>query len=1063
MIPVKNKIIVQGYVEPEIPVDPPEGGLWETTFDHAYFGNKVLNGSGVQATNGQEVYSFVDQIGNVPIPWVGEHNPPLLSKAKPRYYNNLDGYTFLPNETDLRYRSASLGPYPAVCERWFVGVDSNYKMFEAYFKDTEYIGDRGAGGLRVRNGTEWPGDETHLTDLNTALNQVFLVRQRFYSQTPINIPEADSSTAYLMNCELWVNGVKEPKMMATFRMNDYRLGVGADTNNSHWGVIAIFYKNGAVSDADAATITSQLTAQYKVGQPLALPIAENLQIQQNGTNFTASYTFKGVGGVAEDVSKRVVKWAVSYFGINRTEYIPGTDGMMTFDSANFPLNTTDNNGDPITVYATQPDRGIRLEITVEDVQGRKFVIPQSILRDTEVVDIPEPEPGVDEDPFLATWDAGSRTSGEIPYVSDDVYFVDNYDENPGFVEFTDGATTPYYGDDSKVWADTTEVRVDLRKYRAKVTHLRVFWRNGFDAPTIHYVKKGEFQKTFLTKVSGTGWQTVNLPEATDVVAIVMTALRGDFFSEVEIHGSYITPTVVSYPVRKTPFRNSTWTNAFVWDVVAGFQDIGYGQGSPGAIERRTDLLSQHGGIRHYADRDHFEPAKGDYYFQPGFNGKGSWDYDKMYEGLKAAGIDVRVAIKITPEWIRNTWPEELRHSEQMPVEWAGSKEATLAAAYLPESYLSEGKLMFQFAARYGSVVVPDNLLSVHTEPGGGFPNNIKRSGLNVVNKMEISNEPDSWWNGWGNFMNGGQLAARMSASYDGHKGALGPGVGVKAADPNMDLSFPGIAGASISIYQAAIDWCREHRGYKQDGSVDVPWDTINYHQYSNDGGSIQYGTAATRGMAPEVSNFPAKMDYMIKFSNEVLGGMPIVLGEHGYDISQFGKQRAARLTDLGNEVPDKTVRKLVQAQWLLRTALLGWIKGLEETQLYLFYDVSDDEYTNYAQSGVVEAMNRRPSGFFFFQALNLIGDYLVDQLISTTPYVIRTQAIGANRFFVIYSATESEIFGNYVLTVPNNATAVVMYTLNIDSEVPTSQALVPVNNQVTIPYSETPTFVKVTT
>lgn len=1065
MVIVKGRtfqVISGGGETPPEEQPEPNTALWATKFDHAYLGNKVLTAAGRQAVSGEQVVSFVDQIGNVPLSWVGEVDPPRLSKAKPRFLNNLQGYTYLPNETDLRYRSASLGNYPAVCERWFVGVDSNYKMFEAYFKDTEYIGDRGSGGLRVRNGTEWPGDETHLTDLNTALNQVFLVRQRFYNQTP-NIPEAGSSNVdYLMNCELWVNGVKEPKMLVTFRQSQYYLGIGADTNNSHWGVLGVFYKSGMLSDTDAAALTSELMATYKVGQPLDLPIAENVSIQQNGTVFSLSYSFKGIGGVQENVAKRKIKWAVAHFGISYVEYIPGTDNMMSFDSSKFPLYTKDaQTGENKVVYATQPDRGVRVEITVEDTLGRTFMIPQSVyMPTTNVVEVVPQPAGVDTDPFLLSWDAGSRVTGKVPYVADDAFFMDNIHDNPGFRAFVDGETVAYYGDSPKVWTDTTEIRIDIRKYRARVTHLRIFTRSGFDAPTLHYIKKGEFQKTTHGKVSGGGWQTVTLPQATDIVAFVITALTGDYFSEVEIYGSYISPTVVTYPNRKPLFRNATWTNAFVWDAVAGFEDIGYGQGSPGAVQRRTTLLSQHGGIRHYADRDHFEPAEGDYYFEPGFNGKGSWNYDRMYEGLKAANIDVRVAIKITPDWIKQTWPAELRHNEQIPVKWAGTKEATLAFAYLPEAYIHEGKLMFQFAARYGSVAISEDRLSVHTEPNGQFPHNTKRTGLNLVDKMEISNEPDSWWNGWSNFMNGAQIAARMSACYDGHKGALGPNVGVKNADPNMHLSFPGTLGPSTEIYRAAISWCREHRGYKADGSIDAPWDAINYHHYSNDGGSVQFGGQTTRGMAPEVSNFPQKIDQMIAFSNEYLGGMPVILGEYGFDVSQFSNQRAVRTTDLGSETADKTIRKFVQAQWLLRTALLGWLKGLEEVQLYLFYDVSDDEYTQYSQSGVVEAMNRRPSGNFFYQATRLLGDYRVDQVITITPYVVRAKNDAGETMYVLWSGTEDNRSVNYNLILPG-VTQVQRHTLNTDSESTTMQALPVSGGSLQVVVTETPVFIKV--
>jgi len=374
-------------VSQTIPPDPEPGDeKWRTVFDHAYLGNKVLNNSGQQASSGEEVNVFVDQIGSLNMPWVTVPEPPphppylLLSKAKPRYYNQSGGFVFLPNETDLRYRTSQISSsYPDISERWFVGIDANYKIFEAYFKDREYIGDRGVGGgLRTRNGSAFPGDESHLTSLDTPVNGIFIVRQKFRNVRP-NIPQANGQdVSFLMETELWVGGVKEPKIMSTLRFYDYSLGLGADTNNSHWGLIAMFFKASAVSDSDANEVTQELMAQYKVGQPLNLPIATNIAVNKTGSTFTASYVFSGVDGVQEDVSARKIKWILVYGGISYAEYIPGTDNLMSFNAANYPL-TTILNGQQITTIATDPDRGLRVEITVQDTQGRKHVIPQTIL------------------------------------------------------------------------------------------------------------------------------------------------------------------------------------------------------------------------------------------------------------------------------------------------------------------------------------------------------------------------------------------------------------------------------------------------------------------------------------------------------------------------------------------------------------------------------------------------------------------------------------------------------------------------------------------------------------
>jgi hypothetical protein len=514
---------------------------------------------------------------------------------------------------------------------------------------------------------------------------------------------------------------------------------------------------------------------------------------------------------------------------------------------------------------------------VKGFKGRRFIgaIP--------------PVSGVDADPFLATWETGSRVNGMIPWQSNDSYMEDNIHDVQGFNAWRDGTTDNYYNDNVKIQDNTTyPIRIHLRKYKAKVSSLRVFFRLTYYHTNFYFIRKGEFTRNLIATISETttGWQTINLPQTEDVTWIIIETLhKDDSPNQVEINGSYITPSSIIPTIRKPKFKKTTWQNIFNWNVLDN-------DGRPYTKQQRVDLLKQHDGVRHYLDRIHLEPFQGDYYFQPSYNGAGSWPLDEFYQLLKDNNIDVRVCIKNFPSSFQASWPSELQSSEQLPVTYQSTRDTTTAWAMLPEAYLAEGKLFFQFAARYGSTVVADNLLSVHTEVGGVFPNNTKRTGLNLVSKIECTNEPDSWWHGWSGFSKARQMAARMSCVWDGHKGALGNNVGVKTADPNMSLSMPGLAVATFEEILSMLDWFRENRGYKQDGSIDIPFDCINYHMYSNDAGSNQYGSA-TRGMPPETSGFSDTMKYFTNLSDEHMKGMPIILGEYGYDISQFSNQRAA--------------------------------------------------------------------------------------------------------------------------------------------------------------------------
>lgn len=327
--------------------------------------------------------------------------------------------------------------------------------------------------------------------------------------------------------------------------------------------------------------------------------------------------------------------------------------------------------------------------------------------------------------------------------------------------------------------------------------------------------------------------------------------------------------------------------------------------------------------------------------------------------------------------------------------------------------------------------------------------------------MECTNEPDSWWHGWKGFSKGRQLAARMSCVWDGHKGALGPNVGVKQADPNMSLSMPGLGVATFEEIMSMLDWFREFRGYKSNGQIDIPFDCINYHVYSNDGGSTQFGSA-TRGMPPETSGFADKMKYFIDLADEHMYGMPVILGEYGYDISQFSPQRAARIIDIGSEVSDKTLRKQIQAQWTLRSMLLGWINGLHEVQAYLLDDVSDSEGQQYAQSGWNEysTLVRRPVANFCYATLQFLGEYYREEVISTNPYVVKALNSENEVIYAIWARTETAFTGNYNLSLPG-ITAVTRIELNINSITPTETNLTVTGGTLSVAYSETPIFIKV--
>lgn len=346
-----------GSSGPSDPEDPetPTVGEWINAFDHAYLAAESLNPTGARVSHGEEVNIIADQKGSLNLLYAGRVAP-LLSLARPRFFQESDGYIYFPNETGLIYESSEVPRvYPR--ERWFVGMITNYQIYEAFFNNynTDYLGDLGSGGVRTKNGASFEGDETWSAPTTIPLNNTFLFRQVFTDDY--------AGTENLIKVETYLNGVKINKLMTTYKNNSRMLGVGADTNNSHWGLKALMYKEGSILDpGDAVEITQQLMTQFKISQGIPAPYANNVTLDKQGTIYTAAYVYKPYNGITENLSKRIVKWVIMN-GVTFGHYIQGADGLLTLNTLDYP--------------DLDFSKGVRVEITVEDVLGNKLNIPQS--------------------------------------------------------------------------------------------------------------------------------------------------------------------------------------------------------------------------------------------------------------------------------------------------------------------------------------------------------------------------------------------------------------------------------------------------------------------------------------------------------------------------------------------------------------------------------------------------------------------------------------------------------------------------------------------------------------
>lgn len=481
-------------------------------------------------------------------------------------------------------------------------------------------------------------------------------------------------------------------------------------------------------------------------------------------------------------------------------------------------------------------------------------------------------------------------------------------------------------------------------------------------------------------------------------------------------------------------------NTYEWDFL---QDPANPSSAATIFEPKMSLIKTFSGVRHYMDWAKIEDTPGKYTFNP--THRGGWNYDAIYERCKQDGILVLACLKEAPDWLYNTYPEGQRDANNVPAPYGSNLED-------PASYIAQAKAAFQFAARYGANKnVDPALVTVNSTPRWtADPVNEVKIGMNLIKYIEADNERDRWWlKDKRGFQNGRQYAAQLSAFYDGHKGKLGRNAGVKSADPSMKVVMAGLAKADVNYVKEMIDWCKEKRGYRADGSVDLCFDVINYHLYSNNNRSTQWGNA-TRGVAPELSETARIADDFIQLAKDYANNMDVWMTEAGYDINPGSPQRAIPI--------GKKSALITQADWILRSSLLYARHGIKKV---FFYQLFDDNAVNpiqYASSGLAEGFKRRPAADYIYQASKLMGNYFYKETISNDP-LVDVYVSGGKKMYVLTIPDEKNRTGIYHLQLQGAKTANVYHLQPGANNMKVSNVKTS-GGKITVAVTETPVFVQ---
>jgi hypothetical protein len=489
----------------------------------------------------------------------------------------------------------------------------------------------------------------------------------------------------------------------------------------------------------------------------------------------------------------------------------------------------------------------------------------------------------------------------------------------------------------------------------------------------------------------------------------------------------------------TPLKNMFGINGYEWNFLEN-------PGSPNdrnhIYEDNMALIKSFSAVRHYLNWNRIEVKKGEYAFNPAKSG--DWNYDVIYQRCKRDGILVLADLKNCADWLAGTYPASSRSDENAPAPYGASLSD-------PASYADQARTAFQFAARYGyNKNINKALVKIESSKRWteDIPNQVK-IGMGLIKYIECGNEPDRWWGNAEAHQDADQYAANMSAFYDGNMGKLGPNAGVKAADPNMQVVMGGLASADAGYVAKMVEWCKKNRGYKKDGTINLCFDVINYHLYSNNG-DIRTHKQATTGIAPELSNSGSIARSFVNLANSLPNHPEVWVTETGYDINQGSYQKAESLgskTALAN-----------QADWILRSSLLYSRYGVKRLFFYQLFDDHTGGTGQFATSGLAEGIKRRPAADYILQTHKLMGDYNYVKTISKDPLVDQYR-LGKKTMYVLTIPDETGRTGSYTLDL-GAARHANIYHLKIGADAMTKSQVSTANGKLKIEVTETPVFVE---
>lgn len=366
----------------------------------------------------------------------------------------------------------------------------------------------------------------------------------------------------------------------------------------------------------------------------------------------------------------------------------------------------------------------------------------------------------------------------------------------------------------------------------------------------------------------------------------------------------------------------------------------------------------------------------------------------------------------------------------------------------PRSYSLMADYSFQYVARYGSQKVDERLLRT-TEASP------KKTGLGYIRYFENWNEGDRYWGGDPRgYFSPYEFAAFCSASYDGHRGEMGEGYGVKSADPGCKLVMGGLAILGVGYVKAMKLWADKYRG----GSF--PADVLNFHHYNNTLGR-QHAKVKAYGISPEADHFKERMQEVVQWRNEHLPGKEVWVSEFGWDTDE-----GTFVSATGHEgYPDQVDYFELQAIWLVRGYLAGMAAGVDRMMMFLANDI--DREGVYMSSGFFDLENNYKPSWYYVRTLRtaLTQMRFQQEVVSTHEkvwiYAFKNSENGSGAYVVWCPTSDGTTVQNYQLQLTENTGSATLISLRDKEKNGVSKPLDIMGGKIEIDVSERPVIILV--